>query len=151
MPTLSERLESDYKTAMKAGERRRIDTLRLVKAAMQRVAIEQRKDALDDKDVLQVLAHQAKQRRETLESAKQGGRADIAAQAQEELAIVESYLPQQLSSDAVKRLIEEAVQAVGANQGQMMKYVMGKAAGAADGKLVSQLVGERLKQSPSPK
>ena len=145
MPTLSERLESDYKTAMKAGERRRIDTLRLVKAAMQRVAIEQRKDMLDDKDVIRVLANQAKQRRETWESAKQGGRADIAAQSQEELAILEAYLPQQLAPEAVKQLIEEAVASVGMNQGQVMKYVMGKAAGAADGKMVSQLVGERLK------
>ena len=146
MPTLHERLDTDYKTAMKAGDRRRIDTIRLIKAAMQRVAIDQRKEVLDDKDMIPLLANQAKQRRETLESAKQANRQDIVTQATEELKIVESYLPQQLSQDAIKQLIEEAVQAVGPNQGQVMKQVMGKAAGAADGKLVSQLVADRLKQ-----
>jgi uncharacterized protein YqeY len=145
MPTLTERLEADYKTAMKAGVRVRIETLRLIKAGMQRVAIEKRKDALEDQEIVQVLAQQAKQRRETIESAKQANRQDVLTQATEELAIVNSYLPQQLSQDALKQLIEEAINAVGTNQGQMMKYVMGKAAGAADGKLVSQLVGERLK------
>jgi len=146
MATLTERLESDYKTAMKAGERLRIDTLRLIKAGMQHVAIEKRKASLDDQEVLQVLAQQAKQRRETIESAKQTSRQDIVTQATQELAILTAYLPQQLPEDAVKRLIEEAVQAVGLNQGQIMKQVMSKAAGATDGRVVSRLVGERLKQ-----
>jgi hypothetical protein len=145
MATLTERFDADYKVAMKSGDRLRVDTIRLVKAAVQRAAIDKRKDSLEDAEVLQVLSHQAKQRRETLESAKQGSRQDIADQAAKELAIIESYLPQQLSADALKQLIEEAVKASGLNQGQIMKYVMGKAAGAADGKLVSRLVGERLK------
>ena len=93
-----------------------------------------------------MLTRQAKQRRETLEAAQQAGREEIVAQATEELRIVSAYLPQQLSAEALKQLIEEALKAVGTNQGQIMKAVMGKAAGAADGKLVSQLVGERLKQ-----
>ena len=145
MATLTERLETDYKTAMKAGDRRRVDTFRLVKAAIQRVAIEKRKDALDDPEVIQVVAQQAKLRRETMEAAKQGNRQDILTQATEELAILTAYLPQQLSPEVLRQLIDEAVQAVGVNQGQIMKYVMSKAAGAADGKTVSQLVGERLK------
>ena len=145
MATLTERLEADYKTALKAGERRRVDTLRLLKAAIQRISIEKRKEILDDQEIIQVLNQQAKQRRETLEAAKRGGRQDILDQSAEELAILNSYLPQQLSPEALKQLVNEAVQAVGANQGQIMKYVMQKAAGAADGKLVSQLVAERLK------
>ena len=147
MATLSERLEADYKAAMKAGQRVRIDTVRMVKAAMQRAAIDKRKDALDDAEILQVIGQQVKQRRETIESAKQTSRQDVLAQATEELELLTAYLPQPLSPEAVKQLIEEAVAAVGANQGQIMKYVMGKAAGAADGKMVSQLVGERLKAS----
>ena len=130
---------------MKAQDRRRIDTLRMVKAALERVAIDKRKDRLDDPEVIQVLNQQAKQRKETLEAAKQGGRQDVAQQATEELAILNAYLPQALSTDAIKQLIEEAIQMVGPNQGQIMKHIMSKAAGAADGKLVSQLVGERLK------
>ena len=145
MATLSERLDADYKTAMKAGQRVRIDTIRMVKAAMQRAAIDKRKDALDDAETIQVIAQQVKQRRETIESAKQTSRQDVLAQATEELGLLTAYLPQQLSPEALKQLVEEAVAAVGTNQGQIMKYVMGKAAGAADGKMVSQLVGERLK------
>lgn len=145
MATLLERLEADYKVALKAGERVRVDTLRLIKAGVQRVAIEKRKDVLDDQEVMQVLIQQAKQRRETIESVKQTSRQDVFTQTTQELAILNSYLPQQLSQEAVKQLIEEAIKTVGPNQGQIMKYVMGKAAGASDGKLVSQLVSERLK------
>lgn len=146
MATLSERLEADYKTALKARDRLRVDTLRLIKAAIQRVAIEKRTETLADPEIVPLLAQQVKQRRETLEAAKKGNRQDIAAQAEAELAIINTYLPQQLSEDALKPLIEEALKASGSNQGLIMKYVMGKAAGAADGKLVSQLVAQRLKQ-----
>ena len=147
MATLIERLEADYKTALKAGERLRVDTLRLLKASIQRVAIDKRKDTLEDQEIIQVLAQQAKQRRETIESAKGTTRQDVLTQATQELAIVNSYLPQPLSQEAVQGLIEEAIRTVGSNQGQIMKYVMGKASGAADGKLVSQLVLERLKKT----
>ena len=147
MATLAERIEADYKTALKAGERVRVDTLRLIKAGMQRVAINKRKDALDDQEITQVLTQQAKQRRETIESAKGTSRQDVLTQATQELAILNAYLPQPLSADALKQLIEDAIKAVGPNQGQIMKQVMSQVAGAADGKVVSQLVGERLKQT----
>jgi uncharacterized protein YqeY len=151
MATLTERLETDYKAALKAGERLRVDTLRLVKAGIQRAAIDKRKQVLDDQEIIQVLAQQAKQRRETIESAKQSSREDVLTQATAELVILTSYLPPQLSQAALEQLVEEAIRAVGSNQGQIMKYVMSKAAGAVDGKLVSQLVGERLRRvSPAP-
>lgn len=146
MPTLTERLETDYKAALKAGERLRIDTIRLVKAAMQRAAIEKRTTALDDQEVIQVISQQAKQRRETIESAQQTDRRDVVDQASTELAVLTSYLPQPLSMEALDQLIEEAIAAVGARQGSIMKYVMSKAAGVADGKAVSQRVAERLKR-----
>jgi len=147
MATLSERLEADYKTALKAREQLRVDTLRLIKAAIERVAFDKQKQTLDDQDIIQVLGQQAKQRRETLEAAKQGGRQDVVAQATAELELIRTYLPQPLSADALNQLIEEAITAVGANQGQIMKFVMGKAAGAADGSIVSRLVAQRLKPS----
>ena len=146
MATIAERLDEEYKTALKAQDRLRVDTIRLVKAAMQRVAIDKRKDTLDDQEVTQVVHQQVKQRRETLEAAKQAGRQDIASQATEELAILIAYLPQALSPEVLKQLVEEAIAAVGPHQGPMMKFVMGKAAGAADGTRVSQLVAERLKR-----
>ena len=146
MATLAERLETDYKTALKAGDKLRVETLRMLKAGIERAASDKRKTALEDPEIVQVVAQQTKQRRETIDAAKQGGRQDILSQTTKELEILSSYLPQQLSLEAIKRLIDEAVTAVGANQGAIMKYVMGKAAGAADGKTVSQLVSERLKR-----
>ena len=150
MATLIERLETDYKTALKASERLRVDTIRLIKAGIQRAAIDKRKDTLEESEVIQVLAQQAKQRRETIDSAKQTSRQDVFAQATAELDILNGYLPQQLTPEALKQLVDEAIKAVGANQGPIMKYVMSKAAGSADGKLVSQLVAERLKQAAAP-
>jgi hypothetical protein len=146
MPTLLERVEADYKEALKAGQRLRVDTLRLIKAGVQRAAIDKRKPALDDQEVLQVLSQQAKQRRETIEAAQQSGRQDVLEQASQELALLNAYLPQPLSEEALCRLIEEAVAAVGLQQGPVMKHVMSKASGAADGKVVSRLVAERLKK-----
>ena len=145
MPTLTERFDEDYKTALKAGDKLRVDTIRLIKAGIQRTAIDKRKDRLDDSEVIQVLSQQAKQRRETIESVKATNRQDVLAQATAELAILTAYLPQQLSPEAIKQLVDEAITTVGPNQGAIMKYVMGKAAGTADGKVVSQLVAERLK------
>lgn len=146
MGTLLERLESDYKTALKAREQHKVETLRLIKAAAQRMAIDKRKDTLDDQETIQILSQQAKQRRETMDAAKQGNRQDVLVQATAELEMINAYLPKPLSVDEVKRLIEEAIAIVGPNQGPIMKHVMAKAAGTADGKLVSQLVVERLTQ-----
>ena len=148
MATLSERFDADYKMALKAGDRLRVDTLRMLKAAMQRVAMDKRKDALDDAEIAPVLNQQVKQRRETIEAAQKAGRQDVATAATAELNILMAYLPQQLSPKTLKQYIEEAIASVGPQQGPIMKFVMAKAAGAADGKLVSQLVAERLKATP---
>ncbi len=146
MATLQERMEVDYKTAMKTGDRLRVDALRLIKAEIQKVAIEKHAEQLADPDVVQLLSRQAKQRQETIDAATKAHRQDIIDQTTKELAIVRAYLPQALSSEALKQLINEAINTVGPHQGQIMKAVMAKAAGAADGNVVSQLVAERLKQ-----
>lgn len=145
MPTLTERLDTDYKTALKAGQRLRVDTVRMIKAAIQRVAMEKRKDTLTDPEVVQIVSQQAKQRHETLAAAEKAGRQDMVDQAKAELALLQEYLPAQLTPEAVKALIEETIKEVGPNQGLIMKAVMAKASGAVDGKLVSQMVAERLK------
>lgn len=144
MPDLWDRIATDYLTAYKGGEKLRVETLRLVKAALQKSAFEKRKDRLEDADVLQVLSQQAKQRRETLEAVKASGRDDIITQTTQEIAVLTAYLPQQLSDEALGKLIDEALQSAGANQGQIMKFVMGRAGGAVDGKRVNQLVAQRL-------
>ena len=144
---MQERIEADYKTAMKAGDRLRVDALRLIKAEIQKAAIEKRVDQLPDADIVPVLSRQAKQRQETIDAAKKANRQDIVDQTLKELDILKAYLPQALSAEALKQMIDEAMKTAGANQGQIMKAVMAKAAGAADGKVVSQLVAERLKQA----
>jgi uncharacterized protein YqeY len=146
MPTLMERIEADYKTALKAGDRVRVDTLRLVKAGVQRTAMDKRQDTLDDQGVSQVISQQVKQRKETLDSAKTAGRQDVVTQTEAELKLLSAYLPEQLSEDAIRALIAEAIAAVGPQQGPIMKQVMTKAVGAADGKTVSRLVAEQLKK-----
>jgi uncharacterized protein YqeY len=123
-----------------------VDALRMIKAGVQRVAIEKRQDTLDDQGVAQVISQQVKQRKETLESAKTAGRQDVVTQTEAELKLLTAYLPEQLSEDAIRALIAEAIAAVGPQQGLIMKHVMGKAAGAADGKTVSRLVAEQLKK-----
>ena len=151
MATLQERLETTYaeayKQSLKHGERQReASILRMVKAELQKLAIEKRTEKLADADVMPVLSKQVKQLKETMEAAQKAGRQDLITQATEELEIVNAYLPKALSPEAIKELIDEAMKTAGSNQGQIMKAVMAKAAGAADGKLVSQLVAERLKQ-----
>ena len=116
----------------------------LQEAGIQREAIERRTETLDDVAVMQVIAQQAKQRRETLESVKTANRADVTARTTAELALLSAYLPEPLSEEALRAFIEEAVSAVGMNQGPIIKYVLGKAGGACEGRRVSQLVAERL-------
>ena len=145
MSLLQERIEADYQAAMKSRDRLRVDALRLIKSDLQRVAIDKRTETLADQDIVQVLNRQAKQRQETIEAAKKGGRNDVVVQTEQELAVLKAYLPRALSTEELAALIEEAIKAVGTNQGLIMKHVMGKTAGAADGKIVSQLVGARLK------
>lgn len=144
MAILVERLEADYQTAMKAGDRPRVATLRLMKAGLAKTAIDKRKPSLDDQEALEVIAHQAKQCRETIESAKRANREDILAQATMELAIVTSYLPPPLSEEDITRLIDEAIASVGKQHGSVMKQVMAQTKGRADGAVVSRLVAERL-------
>ena len=105
MSTLTERLEADYKTAMKAQDRLRIDTIRMVKAAIQRVAIDKRTDVLSDPDVITVLNQQAKQRRETLEAGQKNGREDIASQASAELKILAGYLGGKVLTEKEVRIL----------------------------------------------
>src|SRR3990167_1090764 len=107
MATLTERIEADYKTAFKAREQRRGDTPRLLQGGGPRGGGGKNKKTLDDAEIIQVLNQQAKQRRETLEAAKQGGRQDILDQSAEELAILSAYLPQQLSTEALTQLVDE--------------------------------------------
>lgn len=143
--SLKEKLANDMKEAMKAREagKERLSVIRLVRGAIRQIEIDQRVE-LDDEGVLAVISKEVKQRRDSIEEFKKGGREDLVAQNEADVAILMEYLPAQLSEAEVKALVDEAVAAVGAkdpkDMGKVMKELMPKVKGKADGKLVNQLV-----------
>ena len=143
--SLKEQLTEDMKTAMKAKEagKQRLGVIRLVRGAVRQLEIDGKKE-LDDAGVLAVLSKEVKQRRDSIEEFRKGGREDLVKRNEEEIAILMEYLPQQLSEDEVRSLVKEAVTASGASSpkdmGKVMKLLMPKVKGRADGKLVNDLV-----------
>lgn len=145
--TLSERLTADLKDAMRARDEVRLRTLRSLRSALQTAEIAQRQDGqatLSDDDVLAVLLKQAKQRRESIDQFEQAGRADLATREQDELAVIESYLPRQKSDDEIEAVVRTVVAETGASGpgdlGKVMGPVMGRLRGQADGRRVQEAV-----------
>jgi uncharacterized protein YqeY len=137
----------DLKDAMRSGDTQRRETLRLLTAAFKQIEVDQRKELTED-DVISILTSEAKKRREAIEEAEKAGRADLAAQEKYELALIQTYLPQQLSRAEIEKYVREAVQEVSAttpkDMGKVMKVLMPRLQGRADGKLVNTIVREVL-------
>ena len=148
--TLEEKIMEDYKKAMKDKDAAKVSTLSFLRADLKYAAIDKRKDKLEDADVLTVIKKQVKQRQDSIEQFKNGGRQDLADKETKELEILKSYLPQQLSEDKIREIIEEAVKETGASwpqdMGKLMKALLPKLSGQADNKLVSELVKARLQK-----
>jgi uncharacterized protein len=148
--TLSERIDSDLKDAMRAKNATRLSVLRMVKAALKNAAIEKSgADAqLTDGEAVQVVRKQVKQRQDSIESFEKGGRAELAAREKEELSILQSYLPQAMDGDELARVVRETIAEVGATSkaqmGAVMKALQTKVAGRADGKTLSTEVQKQL-------
>ncbi len=156
--TIKQRLMDDLKGAMKSGDKMRVGCLRMLRAKIleHEVALRPKKGAdyeLDDEEAIQVLTTYAKQRRDSIESYREGGRDDLVAKEQAELVIIQDYLPEQLSADQVREIVHEAIDQSGATSpkqmGQVIKLVMARLKGSADGKLVSRLVRELLDRRES--
>lgn len=145
---LEEKILNDYKEAMKAKDTLKSSTLSFLRAEMMNVAIAKKRKALEDQDVIAVVKKQIKQRQDSIEQFKKGNRQDLADKEENELGVLKTYLPPQLSQDEVRKIIAEAVAALGAeglkDMGRVMKEVTAKIGPSADGKLVSDLVKERL-------
>lgn len=145
--TLKARISSDTKAAMKAGDKDRLKVLRLAHADIQRVEIDKRAE-LDDAGVLAVLDKMVKQRRDSVRQFKDGGRQDLADIELAEIAVLEAYLPEQLSESELDEIIEQAIRDSGAesmkDMGKVMGQVKAKAAGRADMGAVSARVKARL-------
>jgi hypothetical protein len=146
--TLQEKLVSELKAAMMAKNADRTGALRLVKSALGYVQIEKKSDALSDAEVTAVLQREAKKRRDAIAEYERGGRPELAAKEQVELKVIEEFLPQALSADELEALVKAAIAEVGATSkkemGAVMKAAQARAAGRADGKAISAIVGRLL-------
>jgi uncharacterized protein YqeY len=142
--TLKERITEDMKTAMRSGEKDRLAVIRLLQAAIKQREVDER-ITLDDAQITSVLEKMIKQRKESVVAFEKGGRADLVAKENAEIAVLQPYLPAQLSDAELDALIAEAISSTGAasikDMGKVMGVVKAKAAGKAD----MGAVGARIK------
>jgi len=133
---------------MKARDELRVSTIRLALSAVRNVEIDKGRE-LTDEEISEVLAKEAKQRREAIEGAQKAGRTDFADRERGELAVISEYLPEQLGEDDIERIVKEVIESVGAagpsDRGRVMSTLMPKIRGRADGRMASQVV-ERMLQ-----
>ena len=147
--SIKERLEQDIRDAMRSRSQQRLDALRFLKSQIQLVEKNALKE-LDDAGVVDVVAKQVKDRRESIQMFTQGGRDDLVAQEQAALAVVQEYLPEQLDAAALEALARQVIAEVGASgpsdrgkvMGRIMPQVRGKADGAAVNAIVSRLLAD---------
>jgi len=145
--TLRERLRDDTTAAMRSREALRLDVLRMVNNAIYNVE-KAKRITLSEDDILGVVMREVKTRRESIEAFRKGGREDLASKEEAEIAILADYLPQALTEDELRALVEEAVAATGATSARDLGKVMGwlspRTRGRADGKVASGLVAQAL-------
>ena len=146
--TLLDRLAQELKTAMIAKDVERLSTLRLLKSAIGYAQIERKTDTLPDAEVIAIIQKEVKKRREAVEQYEKGGRPELASKEKQEILVLESFLPKPLSAEALEQLVRAAIQETGATgkkqMGQVIKAVQAKAAGRAEGRVISELVGKLL-------
>lgn len=145
---IADQLQQEIKAAMLAKDAERLNALRMLKSAIGYVQIEKKTDALSDADFIAVVQREVKKRRDSAEQFTSGGRPELAAREQSEIAVLEIFLPKQLSPEELEALVRATIQEVGATDkkqmGAVMKAVQAKVAGRADGKTISALVGKLL-------
>ena len=144
---LKENLEKDLIEAMKQHDDEKTSVLRMIKSVLQNKEIEKKQD-LEDADVLTLIQSQIKSRRDSIEMYKKGDREDLAQKEQKEIDILTPYLPEQMSEEDVRSEVKSAITQTGANQisdmGKVMGAVLGKLKGKADGSMISKIVKEEL-------
>ena len=146
--SLQERVSQEIKAAMLAKAADRLSALRMLKSALGYAQIERKTENLPDADVVAIVQKEVKKRRDSVEQFEKGGRAELAAKEKEEIAVLEMFLPKALSPEELEKLVRAAIQELGAtskkDMGPVIKAVQAKAAGSADGKSISALVGKLL-------
>lgn len=149
--SLKERLNTDLRDALRRGEEHRKAALRMVLAALHNAEIEAGGD-LDEEAILSVLAKEAKQRRESIEEFRKGGREDLVAREGAQLAVIQQYLPQQMGRDEIVEAARAVIAEVGArgpgDKGKVMPVLVSQLRGRADGREINAVVTELLTSSP---
>ena len=143
-----ERIESDFKKALKDKDKIVISTLRMVKSALHNKEIEKKGEKLQDAEVIKVIAKQVQQHRDSIEQFKKGKREELVEKETKEREILKKYLPKQLSPEEIANIVKNIITKTGTKDksdfGKVMKLVMAELKGKADGKLVSEIVSHRL-------
>lgn len=146
--SLKARLQEDWKNAMKSRNSFKAKTISMAKAA---ILLAEKSDGsqLDDESIITILSREVKQRRDAIIEYEKGNRQDLIDDTRQEIEILLEYLPQQLTEEEIRKIVEEAVNEVGAtsskDMGKVMAVIMPKVKGRADGKLVNQIVREFIK------
>jgi len=145
--SLDERLVEEMKQAMKSGDKLRLSAIRMIRSTLKNKEIELRKK-LDDADIVKVIQVMVRKGEESVEQFQTGGRMDLVEKEKKEIEILKSFLPQPLDREEILRIIDQTIEETQASSskdiGKVMKSVMPKIGGKADGKLINQLVKERL-------
>ncbi|WP_069789776.1 GatB/YqeY domain-containing protein [Cyanobacterium sp. IPPAS B-1200] len=149
--SLKDKIGEDIKTAMKAKDKIRLETVRSIKKVLLEKEVELRdkgKDSLSPDDEVQILVQQAKQRRDSIEQYLKANRPDLAEKEEAELAVIETYLPEQMSDEELSEVLDQIIAQVGASSpkdmGKVMGVVMKDLKGKADGKKIQELVKTKL-------
>ncbi len=143
-----DRLAAEIKTAMLAKDAERLGTLRLLKSAVGYAQIEHKTDSLPEPDFIVVVQKEVKKRRDSIEQFEKGGRLELAEKEKREISVLETFLPKPLTPAELEQLVNEAIRELGAtgkkDMGPVIKAVQAKAAGRADGRAISTVVGKLL-------
>ena len=146
--SLEARLSQEIKAAMLAKDADRLSTLRLLKSAIGYSELERKTDNLSDGEFVTVVQKEIKKRRDSIEQFEKGGRLELAEKEKKEIPVLETFLPQPLSPAELEQLVKTTIQELGATSkkemGPVIKAVQAKAAGRADGKSISTIVGKLL-------
>ncbi len=145
--SLLKRFDDDLKTALKASEAERVSVLRLIKSAVKNKQIDKGRE-LSEEEIISVLSTMIKQGRESIEQFTKANRMDLAQKEEREIAFLQAYMPQQLSHEEIDKIISEAIKEAAAGgpqeMGKVMRIVMPRLKGVADGKYVNERVRELL-------
>lgn len=146
--SLREQISNDIKNAMKAKDMEKLNALRLVQSAFKNREIELRPNPMSEEEHLTVIKKLAKQRRESIEQFQAANRQDLVDAESKELALLETYLPAQMSREQIEQIVADAIQATGAKSvkemGLVMKEAQARTAGSADNKLLSEIIKSKL-------